>query len=72
MMAKVAETGAPRLVGTHFFLGRLGKATARTLLSKEQYATIPLFSYKIPNLSHQTEILHAWSIKSKRNKKLIA
>ena len=33
-----------------FFLGRLlGKATARTLLSKEQYATIPLFSYEIQN-----------------------
>ena len=31
-----------------------------------------LFSCKIQNLSHQMGILHAWSIKSRRNKQLIA
>ena len=43
----------------------------RTWIRIAVFAPCLVANFKIPKLSHRREILHAWSIKSKQNKKLI-
>ena len=43
-----------------------------TIQSEIYFSPCLVTKFKIPNLSHRTGILHAWSIKSRRNKKRIA
>ena len=62
------ETVGPNLVPTA--LDRRWPAVSSRVQSYKQID--PLVKFKIPKLSHRMRILHAWSSKSRRNKKLIA